>query len=54
MELEQKNKEADDLGHQLKLEKCAVTRLCHDDTLISFYTGFQSMIKVYITRAVKH
>ena len=40
--LEQTNKEADDLRHQLKLEKFAVTRFCHDDTLISFYTGFQS------------
>jgi hypothetical protein len=40
--LEQNNKEADDWRHQLKLEKLAVTRFCHDDTLISFYTGFQS------------
>ena len=52
--MEQNNKEADDWRHQLKLEKLAVTRFCHDDTLISFYTGFQSMIKVHITRAVKH
>jgi hypothetical protein len=40
--LEQTNKEADDLRHQLKLEKFAVTRFCHDDTLISSYTGCQS------------
>ena len=40
--MEQQNKEADDLRHQLKLEIFAVTRFCHDDTLISFYTGFKS------------
>jgi hypothetical protein len=40
--LEQTNKEADDLRHQLKLEKFVVTRFCHDDTLISFFTGCQS------------
>ena len=40
--MEQTNKEADELRHQLKLEKFAVTRFCHDDTLISFYTGCRS------------
>jgi hypothetical protein len=66
--LEQRNKETDDLRHQLKLEKIAVTRFCHDDTLISFYTGCQSYDEcvaffqciepaaqnMHITRAVKH
>ena len=40
--LQQKSREVEHLEQQLRIEKFGVARFSHDDSLISFYSGFQT------------